>query len=156
MGDGAAQALGEVRGERGQESRFGRGEVRAPAFAQQGDAAPGDGADDQRRAQFVAEPVRSAEVAVARAAVELAAGRLAEEPAGTCAWASAGNLLKSASPTSISVIRGIASGGNPFSMTSPVGSTVAGSNVSTQTPSKGTARRRMRAASSNSRTSPPR
>ena len=55
--------------------------------------------------------------------------------------ASASNLLKSASPNSISVRRGVASAGRPFSITSPVGSSVAGSSVSTQTPSKGTSRR---------------
>ena len=38
-------------------------------------------------------------------------------------------------------MRAVAAGGRPFSTTSPVGSSVAGSIVSTQTPSNGTARR---------------
>ena len=54
-------------------------------------------------------------------------------------------------------MRGITSAGSPFSVTSPVGSAEAGSNVIMQTPSKGTARRRTRAEpSEKSRTPCPR
>ena len=41
-------------------------------------------------------------------------------------------------------MRGIAASGSPFSTTSPVGSSVAGSMVSRQTPSNGTRATRMR------------
>ena len=61
--------------------------------------------------------------------------------------ASASNLLKSGTEISSSAIRGITSAGSPFSVTSPVGTAEAGSNVTMHTPSKGTARRRSRAES---------
>ncbi len=77
--------------------------------------------------------------------------------AGRCIRASVANLLKSSSRSSISVMRGRAASGSPFSTTSPVGRSVAGSIVSRQKPSNGTARRRMRVAPSvKSRTSGPR
>ena len=58
------------------------------------------------------------------------------------------NLLKSGSIASISARRGVASSGRPFSITWPVGRSVAGSMVITHTPSNGTARRRIRATAS--------
>ena len=60
----------------------------------------------------------------------------------------ASKLFTSWPPNSISAIRAVASPGSPFSTTSPVGSSVAGSIVSMHTPSKGTARARIRAAPS--------
>ena len=62
--------------------------------------------------------------------------------------ASTPNALTSCPGISISAMRTVASGGSPFSTTSLVGSSVAGSSVSTQTPSKDTTRARMRAAPS--------
>jgi hypothetical protein len=48
------------------------------------------------------------------------------------------------SASSISVSRSVAAGGRPFSTTSPVGSSVAGSIVNTQKPSWGTLPRSAR------------
>ena len=61
--------------------------------------------------------------------------------------ASAAKALKSSPPISIWAIRANAAGGSPFSTTSSTGRIVAGSIASRQTPSNGTARARIRAAS---------
>ena len=82
---------------------------------------------------------------------------VALRPAACCsARASVTNALTSVPDSSISAIRAIATAGSPFSTTSPVGMCVAGSIVSTQTPSKGTALTSARDAwSANSRTPRP-
>ena len=77
--------------------------------------------------------------------------------AGSAARARSTNLLTSGSAISISAMRGRACSGRPFWTTSPVGSSVAGSNVSTHTPSNATApRSAFAAASAKSWTSNPR
>ena len=70
---------------------------------------------------------------------------------------SEGSALKSSPPNSISFSRGYVAGGGTFSATMPVGISVAGSIVPTNTPSNDTARARIRTAlSAKSRTSAPR
>ena len=151
--DRPPQAVGEQRRGGGDGVDLAGREVRPAGFAQQRQAAP----RPERHAQLVAEAVGP------RARGGGGCGRARRRwprsgsPPAARPRASASNLLKSGSENSISAMRGItpraARSRSPRRSAAPR----PGSSVSMQTPSKGTARRRIRAApSEKSRTPRPR
>ena len=75
---GPAHAVSQRVGERGEEPDIGVAEVRSSHLPQERQAAPAPGPTDEHGAQLVGEAVRTADLALASTAIELATGRCAE------------------------------------------------------------------------------
>ena len=104
----AAEAVREQLRERGEQARVGGREVRRSRLAEQHDGAPRRRTADEDAAQLVPEPVGTAQLAMAAAPLQHAAGGDAEAPARTGARARSANLLTSGSRISISEPRDVA------------------------------------------------